>query len=97
MVADDFAKRCERQQRCHQSNLIDIHHPDDIGWADMQISSNSGESDVRDRGVERRHRKLKIAAAAQLRRSAGRLSIAAGLSAAIVSVDIRKGFQSGSM
>jgi hypothetical protein len=40
---------------------------------------------------------VKIAAAAQPRRPAGRPSIATGLSAAIVSVDIQKGFQPGGM
>ncbi len=55
-VTDDFAKRCERQQRCHQGNLVDVHHPDDVGGADMQIGRDSGKSDVGDRGIERRHR-----------------------------------------
>jgi hypothetical protein len=51
-VPDDFAKGCERQQRRHQGNLIDVHHPDDVGRADMQIGRDRGQSDVGDGSIE---------------------------------------------
>jgi hypothetical protein len=54
-VADDLAKRAERQQRRHKRNLVDIDHPDHICRTDMQIRSNGGQRDVGDRGIQRRH------------------------------------------
>src|SRR5882757_5507160 len=57
MVTDDLAKRGERQECRHHGNLVDIHHPDDIGWTSMKIGGYSRESDVRDRRIERGHRK----------------------------------------
>jgi hypothetical protein len=52
MVADDFPKCCEWQQRCYQGHLIDIHYPDGIRRTNMQVSRDGGESDIRDRRVQ---------------------------------------------
>ena len=54
-VTDDFAERRERQQRRHQRDLIDVHHPDDVGRPDMQVGRDGGKCHVGDRGIERGH------------------------------------------
>jgi len=97
VVTDDFAKRGERQKGCDHRNLVDIHYPDDFGWAGMKIGCYCWESDVRDRRVERGHRKRgkNGSGRAHLRRCAGRPLIATGPFAEIVSVDIRKALQYG--
>jgi hypothetical protein len=51
VATDNLAKHGERQKRCDHGNLVDIHHPDDIGWISMKIGGYSGESVVRDRRI----------------------------------------------
>jgi hypothetical protein len=42
LVADDFAERAKRQQRCDQRDLIHVHHPDHVGRADMKVGGDGG-------------------------------------------------------
>ena len=55
MVTDDLAKRCHRQKGCDHRNLVDVHYPDDFGWAGVKIGSDCWEGDVCDRRIERGH------------------------------------------
>jgi hypothetical protein len=56
VVTDDLAERCQRQKGCDHRNLVDIHDPDDFGWAGVKIGSDCREGDVCDRRIERGHR-----------------------------------------
>jgi hypothetical protein len=57
LVADDLAERAERQNCCHQCDLVDIDDPDDIRRADAQVGGDGGQRDIGNRGVERGHGK----------------------------------------
>ena len=55
-MSDDFAERAEWQQRRHQRDLVDIDDPDHLGRADLQVSGDGRQRDVRNRRIQRGHR-----------------------------------------
>jgi hypothetical protein len=55
-VADDLAERAERQYRGDDDDLINVHHPNNIGRAHVKIGRHRRQRDIGDDGVERAHR-----------------------------------------
>jgi len=51
-----LAKRRQRQMGCGHRDLVNVHYPDEFGWAGVKIGCYCGESDVRDCRIERGHR-----------------------------------------
>ena len=54
-VADDLARRGQRQQRHRDRELVGVDHPDRAGRRGPEIVRDGGQGDIGDRAIQHRH------------------------------------------